>query len=43
MFITSGFDGFISKPVDISDFERVLKQLIPSSIKNYRVAEEEQS
>ena len=30
MFLREGFDGFIAKPIDIMDFERVMKRLIPS-------------
>lgn len=29
MFINEGFDGFIAKPIDTSDFERVMKNLLP--------------
>ncbi len=31
MFMTSGFDGFVSKPVEISELERVLKKVLPKS------------
>ncbi len=29
MFMNEGFDGFIAKPVDISDFERVMQKVLP--------------
>ncbi len=29
MFIEEGFDGFIAKPIDVSDFERVMRNVIP--------------
>ena len=35
MFLSKGFDGFISKPINIHDFERVMSQVIPDS-KNVR-------
>ena len=31
MFISEGFDGFIPKPIDITDLERVLKHVLPRS------------
>ncbi|MBO6215761.1 MAG: response regulator, partial [Lachnospiraceae bacterium] len=39
MFMAAGFDGFISKPIDSGDFERVIKKLIPHSAKNKRAGE----
>ncbi len=30
MFMNEGFDGFIAKPIDISEFERVMKHVLPS-------------
>ena len=29
MFINEGFDGFIAKPIDTSDFERVMQRVLP--------------
>ena len=29
MFLNEGFDGFIAKPIDTSDFERVMKNVLP--------------
>lgn len=31
MFLSEGFDGFVSKPVEIADLERVLKRVLPAS------------
>ena len=31
MFIAEGFDGFIGKPIDISELERVLRRVLPKS------------
>ena len=31
MFLSEGFDGFIPKPIDIMDLERVLKYVLPKS------------
>ena len=31
MFFQEGFDGFIAKPINISDFERVMKRVLPES------------
>ncbi|MCR5267724.1 MAG: response regulator [Lachnospiraceae bacterium] len=35
MFIREGFDGFIAKPIDIADFERVLKRVLPEELISY--------
>ena len=32
MFISEGFDGFIAKPIDISEFERVMRRVLPSNL-----------
>ncbi len=34
MFIREGFDGFISKPINISDFEKVMIKVLPNFISN---------
>ncbi|MCR5402694.1 MAG: response regulator [Butyrivibrio sp.] len=34
MFMREGFDGFISKPIDLGDFERVMKRVLPDSVRN---------
>ena len=31
MFLKEGFDGFISKPIDLNDFERVMKRVLPET------------
>ena len=31
MFLSEGFDGFVSKPVETDELERVLKQVLPKS------------
>ena len=36
MFMSEGFDGFIPKPVDIMDLERVLKRVLPKSVIVYK-------
>ena len=42
MFMSEGFDGFIPKPIEITEFERVLKRVLPKSAIVYeRVAAEE--
>ena len=30
MFMNEGFDGFIAKPIDINEFERVMRNALPS-------------
>ncbi len=37
MFLNEGFDGFIAKPIDIMEFERVMKRILPP--KNVRYEE----
>ncbi len=37
MFLQEGFDGFISKPINMKDFERVMKRVLPAAV--LRVAE----
>ncbi len=32
MFMKEGFDGFISKPINTADFERVMLQVLPDSM-----------
>ena len=32
MFLSEGFDGFVSKPIEIEELERVLKQVLPKSL-----------
>lgn len=35
MFLAEGFDGFIPKPIEITDLERVLKRVLPKSAITY--------
>ena len=35
MFLAEGFDGFVSKPIEIDELERVLKQVLPKSAISY--------
>ena len=35
MFLAEGFDGFVSKPVEIEELERVLKHVLPKSAITY--------
>ncbi|MBR3280093.1 MAG: response regulator [Lachnospiraceae bacterium] len=35
MFLSEGFDGFVSKPVEIDELERVLRQVLPKSSVTY--------
>lgn len=32
MFLAEGFDGFVSKPIETDELERVLKQVLPKSL-----------
>lgn len=40
MFFHAGIDGFIGKPIEISELERVLKRVLPASAVRYEAAEE---
>ena len=35
MFLNEGFDGFVSKPIEIDELERVLKQVLPKSAMSF--------
>ena len=35
MFIEEGFDGFVSKPIELIELERVLKHVLPKSVITY--------
>ncbi|MCR5701019.1 MAG: response regulator [Lachnospiraceae bacterium] len=39
MFLSVGFDGFVSKPVERQELERVLKKVLPKSAITYEKAE----
>ncbi len=41
MFIKEGFDGFIAKPIDIAEFERVMKRVLPEELFNYKGRDEQ--
>ncbi len=40
MFMKEGFDGFIAKPIDISEFERVMKNVLPEEMLHYEGRDE---
>jgi CheY-like chemotaxis protein len=40
MFLSAGFDGFVSKPVELNELERVLKRVLPKSAIAYEVVSE---
>lgn len=40
MFIAEGFDGFVSKPIELSELERVLKNALPENMITYEYIEE---
>ena len=42
MFISEGFDEFISKPIEVSELERILKKLLPSTMWQYVEVEEKE-
>ena len=31
MFFKEGFDGFMAKPIEISEFERIMKRVLPQT------------
>jgi CheY-like chemotaxis protein len=35
MFLREGFDGFIAKPIDTAEFERVMKRVLPEEPEVY--------
>ena len=35
MFLSVGFDGFVSKPIELVELERVLKRVLPKSVLTY--------
>ncbi len=40
MFMKEGFDGFIAKPINISEFERVMKNVLPEEMIQYEGRDE---
>ena len=41
MFLSEGFDGFVSKPIEIEELERVLKQVLPKSLLTFEFEDED--
>ncbi len=41
MFISEGFDGFVSKPIEFSELERVMKNVIPKNLISYERIEDD--
>ena len=39
MFISEGFDGFVSKPIEFEELERVLKKVLPKDVIRYETDE----
>ncbi len=39
MFLSEGFDGFVSKPVELDELESVLKKVLPKSMISYKMPE----
>jgi CheY-like chemotaxis protein len=35
MFMKEGFDGFVAKPIDTGEFERVMKNVLPDEMVRY--------
>ncbi len=40
MFLSEGFDGFVPKPIEITELERVLKRVLPKSAIEYHTEEQ---
>lgn len=40
MFLNEGFDGFVSKPIEIEELERSLRQILPKSFITYEDADD---
>ena len=40
MFLTEGFDGFVSKPIELEEMERVLSKVLPKQLITYESIEE---
>ena len=43
MFLSEGFDGFVSKPVEIAELERVLKRVLPPAAIEYEKVSREKA
>jgi response regulator RpfG family c-di-GMP phosphodiesterase len=42
MFLAEGFDGFVSKPIETEELERVLRQVLPKSMVTYEEIDEKE-
>ncbi len=40
MFLSEGFDGFVSKPIETDELERVMRQVLPKSMVTYEEIDE---
>ena len=40
MFLAEGFDGFVSKPIETDELERVMRQVLPKSVVTYEEIDE---
>ena len=40
MFLSEGFDGFVSKPIELVELERVIKRVLPQALVTYEYPEE---
>lgn len=40
MFLAEGFDGFVSKPIETDELERVMRQVLPKSMVTYEEIDE---
>ncbi len=38
MFLNEGFDGFVSKPIELTELERVLKKVLPRAMVTYETS-----
>ena len=41
MFMNEGFDGFVSKPIEIEELERTLKKILPKNLITYVIENED--
>lgn len=42
MFLAEGFDGFVSKPIETEELERVLRQVLPKAMVTYEEIDEKE-
>ncbi len=43
MFIKEGFDGFVSKPIELNELERVLRKVLPKTLISTRIDGQEET